>query len=147
MFTFSVEASTLSELAQNDVWALWTDVPNWPKWDPDLQTAEISGTFANGSKVTLKPKSGPLIKGEIIDCIAQKCFTTISKLPLWSSIAFKHDLKQESRKTKIIHNIEFRGLVGALLYLFLGSSMKKNLDASLQNINSQVPQKSIRSKY
>lgn len=33
----------------NTVWALLADIPDWPKWQPDVTTAEIEGELAVGS--------------------------------------------------------------------------------------------------
>ncbi len=135
---FSVESSIFSKAAPSIVWVTWKAVSKWPKWDKDLQACELSGRLANGSTVTLQPNRGPLIKSEIVNCVAGKHFTNVGKLPLWSSIAFKHELNTEAKQVKITHKIEFHGIVGILFYFFLGSSMKRNLDSSLQNLRQIV---------
>jgi len=35
------------------IWALWRDVPGWPAWNADLERAELSGPFAEGSTITM----------------------------------------------------------------------------------------------
>jgi uncharacterized membrane protein len=36
------------------VWGLLTDIPNWPKWQPDITSTEISGPLQSGTSFTWK---------------------------------------------------------------------------------------------
>jgi len=41
---------------RQDIWALWTDIDNWPKWHGDLESCQLQGTFKAGNYFLLKPK-------------------------------------------------------------------------------------------
>ncbi len=61
---------TYTGLSKERIWALWTDVNNWPQWHGDLDYCKLEGTFAVGNHFMLKPKGAPAVKitlTEIID--------------------------------------------------------------------------------
>jgi len=37
------------------VWRLWADVERWPSWNADIEQIELSGPFAPGSRIVMKP--------------------------------------------------------------------------------------------
>jgi Polyketide cyclase / dehydrase and lipid transport len=39
--------------APERIWALWADVTGWPEWNHDLERAELSGPFTEGSTITM----------------------------------------------------------------------------------------------
>ena len=40
---------------KNQIWKLWADVPNWPLWDKDVESAELFGEFKAGTTGIMKP--------------------------------------------------------------------------------------------
>ena len=56
---FIASHSTTAQVSRESVWSLWQDVGNWPKWDQDLTSSELVGSFRNGDKVRMIPKEGP----------------------------------------------------------------------------------------
>lgn len=40
------------------VWKIWSDVSTWPHWNPDVQSIEINGPFADGTTGTMRTRSG-----------------------------------------------------------------------------------------
>jgi Polyketide cyclase / dehydrase and lipid transport len=48
--------------APERIWALWADVTGWPAWNRDLERAELSGPFAEGSTITMfAPGQDPIV--------------------------------------------------------------------------------------
>jgi hypothetical protein len=45
-----------SGIRKEDIWQLWTDINNWPKWHGDLDFCKMEGTFKVGNHFLLKPK-------------------------------------------------------------------------------------------
>jgi hypothetical protein len=57
MYEFGEEAVISGDTAA--VWAVVTDVDNWPAWDPHEQQARLDGPFAAGTTGWSKPNGGP----------------------------------------------------------------------------------------
>ncbi len=49
-------------LKKEAVWALWTDINNWPRWHGDLESCVMEGAFEVGNHFYLKPKGMKAVK-------------------------------------------------------------------------------------
>lgn len=80
---------TFKKIDKESIWNLWTDINNWPSWNPGIESCTLHGVFKKGSTFNLKAKKGPFVKITLIrveqlqrftDCtnfLAQKCMVTI----------------------------------------------------------------------
>lgn len=50
------------DVESQEVWSLWIDVNNWPKWHGDLDYCKLEGLFEVGNYFLLKPKGVPAVK-------------------------------------------------------------------------------------
>jgi hypothetical protein len=41
--------------APRAIWRLWADVDDWGAWNAEIETIEISGPFAQGAWISMKP--------------------------------------------------------------------------------------------
>jgi len=74
---------TFSKVYQNitkeDVWRLWTDINNWPKWHGDLEYCKLEGQFEVGNFFLLKPKGIPPVKIELTEIEVGRYFTDCTR--------------------------------------------------------------------
>lgn len=54
-------------LRKEAVWALWTDINNWPLWHGDLESCVMNGDFEVGNHFYLKPKGMKAVKIVLTD--------------------------------------------------------------------------------
>ena len=66
-------------VGREDVWKLWSDVNNWPRWHGDLEYCRMEGEFEEGNSFTLKPKGGPAVKIELVEIEKGMRFTDCTK--------------------------------------------------------------------
>jgi len=52
----SAGASLSTSASPARLWALWSDPPSWPNWNPDVLSATLNGPFATGTTGTLVTK-------------------------------------------------------------------------------------------
>src|SRR5690348_12005344 len=52
---WSYEHSIETDVDAEAIWRLWTDVAGWGAWNADLERVELSGPFAEGSRITMTP--------------------------------------------------------------------------------------------
>lgn len=55
-------SKTFQGIKKEDVWSLWIDVNNWPKWHGDLDYCKMEGPFEVGNYFMLKPKGVRVVK-------------------------------------------------------------------------------------
>jgi Polyketide cyclase / dehydrase and lipid transport len=128
-FEFSTEINTSAD----KVFALYADVAQWNKWDPDVKSSSISGPFVSGARGIVTPHGGP--KSELVfsAVIPNKSFTATCKLPL-CVMQFDHQLVSKGASTIATHQVTFSGLLAPLFGRLIGSGMKKTLPKALEGL-------------
>ncbi len=115
------------------IFSLYSNVSDWPSWDPEVETSSLSGPFVTGTWGKLKPKGGPSSKIELIEVSAGKSFTVQCKLPL-CAMRFEHQLVQKGTLTVATHSVSFTGLLSPLFGLLIGTGIKKTLPSTLDGL-------------
>jgi len=126
-----IEHTVETKASAAAIWHVWQDVCNWKTWDHGLKFSQIDGPFKTGTKGTLKPKDGPLVKTHLILVEPMKRFIDEAKLPLARIIVF-HSLKEADGKTYVTHHIEMKGLLAFFFAYIIGRNMQKNLPQEMQ---------------
>ena len=49
-------SKTFKNVEKEEIWRIWTDVNNWPKWHGDLDYCKMEDSFVVGKHFILKPK-------------------------------------------------------------------------------------------
>ena len=49
-------SKTFEGIKREDIWHIWTDINNWPRWHGDLDYCQLKGKFEVGNHFILKPK-------------------------------------------------------------------------------------------
>ena len=109
--TYSVTAANLQP---HQVWQIWSDMKQRPKWDIDTEWATLDGPFETGAIFHFKPKGGPKLSMRITDCIPNKRFTDCFKIPFARMYGI-HEMERTDEGLKITTSIKVEGLLGWLL--------------------------------
>ena len=130
---WTTEASRKTTATKEQIWKLWADVPNWNVWDKEVETSELYGEFATGTKGVLKPANGPKAKFEMIECTKFKSFTDRSFLPL-CKIDFIHSLTETKDGIDVSHKVVMTGLTTFLFSTVIGSKIKAGLPFAVEKL-------------
>ena len=79
--TFHTSYTATTAATPSDIWALWTNVNDWPTWDHGTERAELRGDFAAGSVISMTPRNGSPIQVQLKKVITNKEFTDETLLP------------------------------------------------------------------
>ncbi len=55
-------SKTFQGIKKEEIWRIWIDVNNWPKWHGDLDYCKMDGEFKVGNYFMLKPKGVSPVK-------------------------------------------------------------------------------------
>jgi uncharacterized protein YndB with AHSA1/START domain len=130
-----VEHSILVNAAPERVFALYADVPNWNRWDPDTKASSISGPFKTGTSGSLTPTKGNTVPMLITSVVPNRSFTVESKIPLFRMV-FEHELKPTGKVTQVVHRVTFYGALAFLLGRVIGSQLNKGLPVTLAKLKA-----------
>jgi uncharacterized protein YndB with AHSA1/START domain len=104
--SFRISHTEETTAAPEKIWALWSDVNNWPQWDLGLSQCRLDEEFAAGGKFQLRPRgSDQDITAELQDVEPNRRFSDVTRLP-FGTIRASHEMDTAAGKTKVTHTIE-----------------------------------------
>jgi len=139
---WSKEVSIKINAAREEVWKLWTDVPNWNTWDEQVISSNLDGDFKIGQIGELIPKGGPKSSYELVEVTPYKSFTSRSKLPL-TKMDFIHEMKEVDGILILTHKVRITGVLSFLFSRIIGSKMVKELPHAMNKLSNMAQKKEI----
>ena len=129
-------SNTETTTASSDViWNIWTDVPNWKRWDKGLKQASLNGYFEEGVKGKLIPDKGPASTFIITELKKGQSYTFKTRIPFgW--LIVKRSMVQKEGLLYFTHNVEFTGPFKKIL----GNKIGKNYRALLPEVMQTIKQ-------
>src|SRR5262245_52666785 len=104
---WSAEYSTTTDVPAECLFAVITDINNWPKWDSGLESTELSGPAVSGAAFTLKPKGGPVVRMTVDEA---RPFVLIDAAHLFlAKLRTTHEYTQSNAQTTIRFRVEMSG--------------------------------------
>lgn len=119
------------------VFAIYEDVTNWKRWDPDVESSYITGPFSAGTTGKLKPAKGPETRIQIVAVEKNKSFTVQSRLPL-CTMTFEHELLPIKDSTRVIHRVSFNGPLSFVFGRLIGGQIRKGLPGTLLGLKKAI---------
>ena len=130
---WTIEVSRKTTAKKENIWELWSDVPNWNIWDAEVENAELFGQFETGTKGILKPTGGPKAKFEMTECTKLKSFTDRSYLPL-CKMDFIHSMNETNDGLEITHKVVMTGFMTFLFSKVIGNKIKVGLPIAVEKL-------------
>jgi hypothetical protein len=93
---------------KDDIWKIWIDVNNWPKWHGDLEYCKMDGPFVVGNHFMLKPKGAPAVKIEFTEIEEGKKFTDCTKF-FGAKMYDTHEVEETKEGLKLTNTLVVRG--------------------------------------
>jgi len=119
------------------IFALYEDVSNWNRWDPDVASSSITGPFIAGTNGKLKPAKGPEARIGIVSVEKNKSFTVQSKLP-FCTIIIEHELLPVENATRVTHRVSFNGPLSFFFGRVVGGQIRKGLPGTLRGLKQVI---------
>lgn len=101
---------TVQGASINELWDTHSDVANWAKWQKDIEWTKVEGEVRNGTKFTIKPKSGPKVDLEVVNFDKLTEFTDVSYLPM-AKMYTTTTMKEVENGVEIKLTIVMKGLL------------------------------------
>ncbi len=128
------------DVKKSDIWRIWADVNNWPKWDKELEYCEMKAPFVEGSQFILKPFGGSKVKITLSEVVPNEKFTDYCKF-LGATMYDAHELEETSDGVRITNTISVTGLLSFiwinLVAKNVANSVPKQMDELVNSARSQ----------
>lgn len=102
-YSFEIPTETPVE----KIWPLYEDVNNWFKWEDDLESISLKGTFTQNTTGTMKLSGQPPMDFLLVSVVPGQSFTDRTSIPNIGDIYFIHELDTKDNQTLIKHSVEF----------------------------------------
>lgn len=130
----SFSSDTKTKATPRQAWRAWTDLSNWNKHDPTIDTITLDH-FENGARAKLKNKKGPGATLIIEDIVPNKSFTIRTNLPLCTMLSFHQVVATEDGGARFVFKTEFRGPLGSFFYAMFGKDIAKESEPNMKRLS------------
>ena len=129
--SYEVEAT---DVTPEQIWKVWADVNNWNEWDAAIEYARTKDPFEKGCKFELKPKGGPKVTIEIIECNQGRDFTDLTRFPLAKMYGL-HEVKSIGDSRILLKTtMTVKGPLGFLWRKLVAQNIVNDLPVDTANI-------------
>ena len=129
-FEHSVEAA----VSRERVWALWTDVAGWPRWNPGVARAELDGPLAEGATGTVRGAGGPASSLKIAALEPERRLVTEAS-ERFMRLRFEYELDDAGGgPLRITHRVRMSGLATPLMRRTVGPRLERSIPEALTNL-------------
>jgi uncharacterized protein YndB with AHSA1/START domain len=129
-FEHSVEAA----VSRERVWALWTDVPGWPRWNPGVARAELDGPVAEGTTGTVRAAGGPASALRIVALEPERRFVTEAS-ERFMRLRFEYELADAGGgPLRITQRVRMSGLATPLMRRTVGPRLERSIPQAVANL-------------
>jgi len=139
---FNVQFSnTIETTASADaIWALWSNVEQWPTWDFELQRAWLEGPFEKGAVGYFEPKKGAKSRFVISQLTSheqaeQRSYTFTVQLPL-CQLHMRHYFGGSVESLTFTHEVSFQGSSAFLFNWLVGKRLRTVVPQLMQAIKT-----------
>ena len=130
-----VEHAILVNTAPEHVFALYADVGNWKRWDPDIKASSITGPFQTGARGSITPAKGRTVPMVLTSVVPNRSFTAEARIPLFCMV-FDHELHVVDGATRVVHRVVFSGALAFLLGRIIGAQVNQGLPVTLAKLKA-----------
>ena len=122
------------------VQAIYMEVDNWSKWDPDTRSASLDGPFQVGSTGLLTPTKGFPVTMMLTEVAHERGFTAECKAPL-CIMRFEHELTPIDGGVLAVHRVTFSGPLAILFRRLVGTQVRLGLPVTMQGLKRYAEQR------
>jgi hypothetical protein len=132
---WKTETSAMTQASAATIWRLYTDLPNWNKWDDGIQASHLDGDFVVGARGWLHPVGAPKALDFVLtEVVPLELFADQTELP-GASLLFTHRLENTgSGGTQITHQVSIVGAAWQQYADGLGHELEQNLPKTVAKL-------------
>ncbi|CAN5407870.1 hypothetical protein BH10PSE19_BH10PSE19_03620 [soil metagenome] len=122
-----------SGIKREDIWRIWADVNNWPKWDKELEFCKMESDFTKGSQFILKPIGGPKVKITLSEVVINRKFTDYCKF-LGATMQDAHELEETLDGLRITNTITVTGPLSFIWVTLVAKKVANSVPKQMETL-------------
>lgn len=124
------------DAAPEVVWDVMADIEEWPSWNPDVNSAELEGTLAPGTR--FRWKAGPGTITSTLQRVEPPHLLAWSGKTLGINAIHVWRLEPRDGKTVVRTEESWEGLIVRLFRGGMQERLQKSIDAGLQHLKAEA---------
>lgn len=132
------EASLETRAAPAEVWRVWSDVNNWPQWNPDMNESRLDGPLKLGMTGMINTKSGGKHDVVVTHFEDGRSFELESTALPGTKMAIRATITPSDGGSRITQGFEPRGLLAPVVGPMMGGMILKTFNSVLNGLKERV---------
>ncbi len=126
-------SKTFQGIKREDIWRIWIDVDNWPKWHGDLDYCKLEGHFAVGNHFMLKPKGINPVKVYLTEINDGHSFTDCTTF-FGTKMFDTHAMEETSQGLKLSNKLVVTGPLKWLWIKLVAKNVADSVPEEIENL-------------
>lgn len=132
-----IEESIHIDAPADAVFALYSDVASWSRWDPDTSEARLDGPFEAGTPGRIVPTKGRGAPMRVTEVTPNRSFTVVAWIPLFR-MQFDHELTPTATGVRALHRVRFSGPLSFLFGPIVGRQVRAGLPHTMRSLKAHA---------
>lgn len=132
------EASIDTKASPALVWRVWSDVSNWPQWNPDMNQSRLDGPLRRGATGMIDTKSGGKHDVVVTHYEEGHSFELESTALPGTKMAIRATVTPSGSGSVISQGFEPRGLLAPIVGPMMSGQILKTFNAVLGALKEKV---------
>lgn len=120
-------------ITKEEIWQVWADVNNWPQWDSELVSCDMTADFISGTQFNLKPEGGPTVIIVLSDVVPNEQFSNYCKF-LGATMHDNHVLTEEPEGIRISHTLKMTGPLSFIWTHLVAKNVAHSIPTQTDNL-------------
>lgn len=126
-------SKTFRGIRREDIWRIWIDVNNWPKWHGDLDYCKLDGSFEVGSYFMLKPRGMNPVKIALTEINEGYSFTDCTSF-FGAKMIDTHILEDTDEGLKLTNKLVVTGPLKWLWIKLVAQNVAKSVPNEMESL-------------
>lgn len=132
------EASLETRTSPTEVWRIWSDVNNWPQWNPDMNESRLNSPLKLGATGMINTKSGGRHDVVVTHFEEGRSFELESTALPGTKMAIRASIEPIPNGSRMTQGFEPRGLLAPIVGPMMSGQILKTFDAVLRGLKQRV---------
>jgi uncharacterized protein YndB with AHSA1/START domain len=132
------EASLDTKASPAAVWRVWSDVNQWPQWNPDMNESRLNGPLKLGATGMINTKSGGKHDVVVTHYEDGRSFELESTALPGTKMAIRATVTPSGDGSRITQGFEPRGLLAPIVGPMMSGPILKTFNAVLGGLKQRV---------
>src|SRR5881392_3011839 len=132
------EASLETAASPATVWRVWSDVNDWPDWNPDMKESRLDGPLKLGATGMINTRSGGRHDVVVTHYEEGRSFELESTALPGTRMAIRATITPSGGGSRITQAFEPRGLLAPIVGPMMSGTILKTFNAVLHGLKQKV---------